>query len=118
MPLARETRAGRYFSHLCREIEKDLGGREQLSRIELELVKAFSGAAVQIQYLNCAVALDEVAEIDPASYALLASTLLRIGARLGFHRRQRLVVPSLKEYLAASEQKAEDTDDGEFNDFD
>jgi hypothetical protein len=118
MPLARKTRAGRYFDRLVREVETDLGGREQLSRIELELVRAFCGAAVQIQYLNCAVALDEATEVDPASYSQLASTLLRIGARLGFARRQRDVTPSLKEYLAATERPADDVNDGGLDDID
>jgi hypothetical protein len=45
VPLAKCTRAGRFFARLIQEIEEDLGGRSNLSRIESELIRAFAGAA-------------------------------------------------------------------------
>jgi len=93
--------AGRFFKRMISEIETDLGGPKELSRIERELVKAFAGAATTLQYLNVQVALGESGEIDLGNYATLASTMLRIGSRLGFHRRSRDVTPTLAEYLAS-----------------
>ncbi len=72
---------------MIREIEADLGGRQQLTRIQTELVRAFAGAATTLQYLNAQVALGETSEIDLSGYATIASTMLRIGARLGLQRR-------------------------------
>jgi hypothetical protein len=40
-----------------------------------------------LQYLNVQVALGETGEIDLNAYATMASTMLRIGSRLGLSRR-------------------------------
>jgi hypothetical protein len=100
-PQASRSRAARFFCALVKEIEKDLGGKRQLSRIESELIRAFSGAATQVQYFNFQLcALGETSEIDPQAYSTLASTMLRIGSRLGLQRRhQRTIEPDLKQYL-------------------
>jgi hypothetical protein len=62
--LEQATGAARFFGKMVREIENDLGGRRQLSRIEGELIRAFCGAATQVQYLNHQVMLGEGSEID------------------------------------------------------
>ena len=41
VPLDKRTVAGRLFNRMQRDIEADLGGRRQLSRIEQELIGAF-----------------------------------------------------------------------------
>jgi hypothetical protein len=92
LPLEQATGAARFFDRMVREIETDLGGRRQLSRIESELIRAFAGAATTLQYLNVQVALGETSAIDP-------STMLRIGSRLGLQRRPKDVT-SLQDYLA------------------
>ena len=99
LPLEQATGAARFFEKTVREIETDLGGRRQLSRIESELIRAFAGAATTLQYLNVQVALGETAEIDLSGYATIASTMLRIGSRLGLQRRPKDVT-SLQDYLA------------------
>jgi hypothetical protein len=43
--------------------------------------------------------LGEDCEADLASYAQLASVMLRIGSRLGLRRRARDVTPTVDEYL-------------------
>jgi hypothetical protein len=98
LPLGQATGAARFFDRMVREIETDLGGRRQLSRIEGELIRAFCGAATQVQYLNHQVLLGEGSEIDLGSYATLASTMLRIGSRLGFQRRAKVVFPDPLDY--------------------
>ena len=100
LPLQQATAAGRFFEKMVRDIQVDLGGRRQLTRIETELIKAFCGAATTLQYLNVQVALGETGEIDLSGYATIASTMLRIGSRLGLSRRAKPVV-DLDNYLAA-----------------
>jgi hypothetical protein len=99
MPLDKATGAARFFDRTVREIESDLGGRRQLSRIEGELIRAFAGAATTLQYLNVQVALGESSEVDLTGYATIASTMLRIGSRLGLARRPRDVTLTLGQVL-------------------
>ena len=61
VPLDKETGAARFFNRMVREIENDLGGRRKLSRIESELIRAFSGAATSLQCLNHEILLGEAA---------------------------------------------------------
>jgi hypothetical protein len=86
--------AGRFFAKLVRDVEGDLAGRRNLSRIELEFIQAFAGAATTLRYLNHQVLLGELSEIDLTGYATIASTMLRIGSKLGLGRRARDVTPS------------------------
>jgi hypothetical protein len=95
--------AARFFDKMIREIEQDLGGRRHLTRIEGELIRAFCGAATALRYLNHQVLLGEVGEIDLSGYATIASTILRIGSKLGLQRRARDVTPTLDQYLRAKE---------------
>ena len=107
LPLDKATGAARFFNRTVREIESDLGGRRELTRIEGELIRAFAGAATVLQFLNVQVALGETSEIDLAAYATMASTMLRIGARLGFRRRARNITPPLSDYLRDHHQQVE-----------
>jgi hypothetical protein len=93
LPIDQATGAAKFFNRMVCEIEGELGGRRQLTRIQLELIRAFAGAATTLQYLNVQVALGETAEIDLSGYATIASVMLRIGARLGFHRLAKDVTP-------------------------
>ena len=104
--------AGRFFQKLIRDVESDLAGRRNLSRIEGELIRAFAGAATTLQYLNHQILLGETSEIDLTGYATIASTMLRIGSRLGLGRRARDVTPSLSEHLASLRQQENRSDDG------
>jgi hypothetical protein len=103
VPIDKASGAARFFDRMVREIENDLGGRRELTRIEGELIRAFAGAATTLQYLNHQVLLGEVSEIDLSGYATIASTILRIGSKLGLQRRARNVTPTLDQYLRAKE---------------
>src|SRR6516164_567671 len=89
LPLEQATDTARFYNRMVREIETDLGGRRQLSRIEGELIGAFAGGATVVRYLNRQVALGEISEVNLSDFATVASTMLRIGARLGLQRRPR-----------------------------
>ncbi len=95
----------RFFGKMVRDVESDLGGRRDITRIEGELIRAFCGAATLLQYMNHQIAIGEATgEIDVGSFSTLASTLLRIGSRLGLSRRAKLV-QSLDQYLGTLDAK-------------
>ena len=99
VPFEKATGAARFFQRMIREIENDLGGRRHLSRIEGELIRAFAGAATTLQYLNLQIAIGELSEVDLTGYATMASTMVRIGSRLGLSRRQIEVGQSLASFI-------------------
>jgi hypothetical protein len=104
LPLEQATDSARFFGRMVRAIESDLGGRRGLSRIQTELVHAFCGAATAVNYLNRQVILGEGSEIDFSGFAVLASTMLRIGSKLGLRRIPRDVTPTVTDYLASLKQ--------------
>ena len=60
------TNAAKVFDRLTSTIETDLGGRDQLSAIELALVSAFAGAAVTLENLNTRLLLGEEIDLNQA----------------------------------------------------
>ena len=99
-PLDQATDASRFYNRVVRDIVADLGGRRELTRIEGELIGAFAGGATVLRYLNRQVALGEISEVNLSNFATVASTMLRIGARLGLQRRPKDVT-TLADYLAS-----------------
>jgi hypothetical protein len=71
-----------------RDIVSDLAGRRNISRIETEPIDGFCGCATQLKYLNFQIMLGD-ASIDLGGYATVASTMLRIGSKLGLSRRKQ-----------------------------
>jgi hypothetical protein len=110
VPLDQSSGPSRYFIRMQRDIHSDLGGRGDLSRIEQELVRGFCGCATRLEYLTYQILLGADAECDLQSYSTLASTMLRIGSRLGFGRRARNITPSLNDivgdYVDSSAEEA------------
>jgi hypothetical protein len=91
------TNAAKIFDRLVANIEADLGGRDQLSTIEVALVEAFAGAAVTLNNLNTRLALGQ--PIDLGEHAQCVSAMVRVASRLGLQRRARDVGPSLSDIL-------------------
>jgi hypothetical protein len=98
--------AAKVFDRLVSSIETDLGGRDQLTAIEVALVEAFAGAAVTLENLNTRLLLGE--EIDLSQHALAVSAMVRVASRLGLQRRARDVItpPSVAAYLEHKQQRA------------
>jgi hypothetical protein len=110
VPIDKSSGAARFFDKMVRDIEIDLGGRREVTRIEDELIRAFAGAATTLQYLNHQVMLGDISEIDLTGYATVASTMLRIGSRLGLSRRAKDISaspPSAEEYFAYKQKLKE-----------
>ena len=86
------TIVAKVFDQLVAAIHVDLGGRDQLSAIELALVEAYAGAAVTLDHLNTRILAG--AEIDNAMVAMHAqaiSAMVRVAAKLGTSRRAKPV---------------------------
>jgi hypothetical protein len=91
------TSAAKALDKLVADIEADLGGRDQLSTIQLVLIEAFAGVAVMLQRLNTRLALGE--EIDLGQHAQAVSAMVRVASRLGLQRRARDLTPTLSDLL-------------------
>jgi hypothetical protein len=109
VPIHEKSGPARFFRKMVADVESDLGGRRHLSRIESELIRGFCGSATLLQTRNLAIALGDASEVDVTAYATLASTMLRIGSRLGLHRVAR-EVPSLDQYLKLRQEEEHGTD--------
>jgi len=110
------TSAAKVFDGLVDAIESDLGGGDQLSAIERNLVQAFAGAAVTLHTLNAQLIAGH--EINLAQHAQAVSAMVRVASRLGIERRARDVGPSLADIIAEDEAEeaaraAEAEEDGE-----
>ena|ERR1700722_23027 len=77
--------------------------------VELELIDAFSGAALHLHNLNARLLLGET--IDLTEHATAISSLVRISSRIGTQRRPRDVTPSLATYLDNHSSSNDDNDD-------
>jgi hypothetical protein len=94
--LDKRSNAFKLFNRLTADIEADLGGRDQLSTIELTLIEAYVGAAVALQHLNTQLALGQ--PIDLSQHAQAVSAMVRVASRLGLQRRMK-PVETLQEFL-------------------
>jgi hypothetical protein len=91
------------FDKHARAIQNDLGGADQLSAIQLDLIEAFVGEALVMQTMNSKILLGQ--EVDLGLHALVAGAMCRLATRLGVKRQARDVTPtSLAAYLATKEE--------------
>jgi hypothetical protein len=99
VPLSEVSGAGRYFAKMVRDVKSDLdlNNSRRSSRIADELIEVFCGCATALRYQTHEILLGDE-EIDLSGYAQLASTMLRIGSRLGIEPRLKQVA-SLDEFL-------------------
>ena len=91
------TLAAKAFDQLVSDIHSDLGGKDQLSRIQLALVEAFAGACVVLDQLNARLLMGE--KISLPELAAASNAMTRIASRLGLQRRARDVGPTLGDLM-------------------
>lgn len=102
------TRAGKLFVNTRDAIIADLGGRDELSRAELELIDRAAGLATRLGAADAEMLQGEPPSLAASEYATLANSLNRILSTLGLRRRPKDVTPSLSAYIAAkAREKAE-----------
>ena len=99
------SKAAQRFDAIARGIAQDLGGEDRLSVVQKHLVEAFAGAALNLQDLNARLLLGE--EIDLLAQTSAINALVKIASRLGVHRLQREIAPTLDQYLHSRSEAAE-----------
>jgi hypothetical protein len=100
------TKLAKRFKALCEELAADAGGADRLSAARLQYIRRFAAAACLAEQMETRLASGE--EIDVHTHALLCSSLVRLGARVGLNRVPRNVTPRLHDYLKSATQESED----------
>jgi hypothetical protein len=95
----RSTVARRYRD-IAGAILVDQGGINHCSESRKQLIRRFAAAAVLAEQMEARLANGQ--EINVSEHALLCSTLVRIGQRIGIDRLPKDVSPSLADYLATN----------------
>jgi hypothetical protein len=88
----------RRFRDLVTSLIQDLGGIENISTVRLGLVRRLAAVSVLCEISESAAARGEA--VDITQFCTLASTSVRLSARLGLERRAKLIVPSVEQYVA------------------
>ena len=94
------------MDNLIAEIERDLGGHDQLSAIERSLIEGYGSSALLLQNLTYRLARCE--EISIAEHAATCSTMVRIASRLGLKRVAKDInaTPDLQSYLTQAAERS------------
>lgn len=88
----------RRFVELVHDVSSDMGGRDDLSAVQKQLVKRFVGACVIAELMEAKLVAG--GDVDVAQYSTLANTSNRLAASIGIRRQPRDVV-TLEAYLAS-----------------
>ena len=102
----KRNRAIEFMDNLIAEIEKDLGGHDQLSAIERSLVEGYGSSALLLQNLTYRLARGE--EISISEHATTCSAMVRIASRLGLKRVAKDInaTPDLQSYLTRAAERS------------
>ena len=96
----------RRYRDLVSQICVDAGA-DRMAEVKMQLIRRFSAQCVLAELLEAQLASGQ--EIDVDQHCQISSTLTRLAQRIGLGRHAK-VVPSLKEYLAATASKAAEQD--------
>ncbi len=88
----------RRYRDIVSAILADQAGADQCSEARKQLIRRFAAAAVLAERLESRLANGE--EISITEHATLASTLVRLSAKIGIDRVPHDMTPTLAEYLA------------------
>lgn len=102
----RSAQARRYRDILAALIGDQGGLDGDMSESRLQMCRRFAALCVVAEGLEGQLVNGGSIEIQ--AFATLSSTLVRLASRLGIDRRNKTIVPSLRDYL---EGKAEETDE-------
>jgi hypothetical protein len=87
---------------LIREITGDLGGQDQLSIAEQQIVQRAALLGVIAEDIEARWLAGEY--VDPTTLATIANAQRRLFEAIGLRRRPKEVTPTLSEYLASKER--------------
>lgn len=91
----------RRFRDLVRSYLVDSGGVENCSEIRIGLLRRLAAATVLSEQLEARAIAGE--PVNVTEFCTLASTSVRIAARLGINRVPRTLTPSVAAYVASIE---------------
>jgi hypothetical protein len=100
--------AARRFRDLVNDFVADQGGLEHCSEVKLGLLRRLAAITTQSEMLESRAANGE--PVDIMTLCQLASTALRLSARIGIERVPKDITPSLGQYLAAQQAKRASND--------
>jgi len=87
------------YREIVAALAADQGGADTLSAARAQLIRRFAAASVLAEQMETRLASGE--PIDISEHALLCSSLVRLGQRIGIDRRViRDVTPSVADYVA------------------
>jgi hypothetical protein len=95
------TRSGRLYISTRDAIISDLGGRDALSRAELELIDRAAGLVTRLSAADAEMLSGAPQSLGPGEYSTLSNSLNRILCTLGLQRRPKDVTPDLTDYIAS-----------------
>jgi hypothetical protein len=79
----------------------DLGGEANVSEAERSLIRRAATLTVELERLECKLALaGEACADDLETYQRCANSLRRLLESVGLERRQRNITPNVHDYLA------------------
>jgi hypothetical protein len=102
--LDRRTRPYRRYETIRAAVLSDMGGADNTSEVQRQLISKFATLALQLEVLETAAIEGNKIDLDP--FGRCAGHLRRIGEVLGLRRVPR-DVPTLAEHLAQIEREAE-----------
>ena len=95
----------RRFRDLYEDIAVDLGGLDQLSEGQKQLIRRAAMLSAESERMEAQAARGE-AEFNIDLYGMICDRLGRLFGRLGLERRPRDMTPDLRTYLAAKDRAA------------
>jgi len=97
------TREARLYGQAVADVVSDLGGDDNVSRAELELVRRAAGLSVLAALAESKLLTGE--ETDIGELVSVGNAQRRILATLGLQRRSRDVTPDLSDWIKAKERE-------------
>jgi|SRR5262249_8412502 len=93
------TEMARRFRDIASQIVNDQGGLDVMSESRLQLIRRFAAAACIAEQMEARLA--NGGDIDINEHALLCSSLVRLGQRIGIDRRAKNITPTVADYIAS-----------------
>jgi hypothetical protein len=92
---------GRRYRDITAALITDQGEAHRLSEARLQLIRRFAAAACLAEQMESRLVRGE--QIDLQEHAVLCSSLVRLGQRIGIDRIPKDVTPAVDDYLGAAE---------------
>jgi hypothetical protein len=94
----------RRYGEILSALLIDQGDAGKISEARLQYIRRFAAAAVLAEQIEAALARGET--IDIGDHALLCSTMVRVGNKIGLDRISKDVTPTVRDYLALKQAEA------------